>query len=185
VKERIEEEIKEAVEQAAKVIEFKNVSKLPGIALLQVEKGKQAGYLIANSPVGSAAYRQMKEHDVNIRFEFGEPPPDNLFDWGLTEHKRDKSINDVTIFIRNNPTSEDVAITFVHESSHARRTNRGFKIGTQLDEYRAFKREFLYMRNRRPTFEERFLLWKEVQRLYSDREIGGDVPVVLLKGGKQ
>jgi hypothetical protein len=56
-------------------------------------------------------------------------------------------------------------LTVVHEASHIRRAFRGART-TQLDEVRAFSREFLYQNGRRPTLDERAAIWEQVRRDY-------------------
>ncbi len=68
--------------------------------------------------------------------------------------------------------------TYVHESSHAVAAARGRKIGTVSDEYQAFRREFLFINKRRPNFDERRSIFKNVQEVYDDVP-DGEIPPLL------
>jgi hypothetical protein len=78
----------------------------------------------------------------------------------------------ITIFKQNALTLELGTLAIVHESSHATAVARGKVIGTQIDEYHAFRREFLFQYGRQPLLKERLALFKLVQERYSDKPIG-------------
>lgn len=58
--------------------------------------------------------------------------------------------------------------TLVHEGTHQSRFFRGARLGTQYDEYVAFRNEALFNLGRRPTLVERQVIWREVQQLYPE-----------------
>lgn len=144
--------------RAGKIITNNVVSELdPYVA-------RNVGNIIAENPVAARAYGQMQANGTNVVLDFGPPEP-NIF--GLYE----RAPNQATIFMQNNGTAKEAVATMVHESSHAKRSSLGKQIDTQYDEYRAARREFLFVEGYRPSLEERHSLWELVQRVYSDRPL--------------
>jgi hypothetical protein len=94
-------------------------------------------------------------------FDFGHAEPDVA---GKTFYNPVLNQNEMRIYMENNWTPSEAVSTFVHESSHAVRAARGHKIGTQLDELRASRREFLFREGRRPSYLDRLDLWETVKR---------------------
>jgi len=137
------------------------------------------GKAILKDPVASRALAQMQRSQTNVTLSFEEAPRGLA---GITE----KDFNDINITIyMNSPanlTTKGAVSTFIHESSHAIRASRNLPIGTQLDEYRAFRREELFNLGRRPTLVERQAIWNDVIREYADKPIGGDIPSFLRPG---
>jgi len=70
--------------------------------------------------------------------------------------------------MQNNGTAKNAVGTMVHETSHGRSLQLGRRFGTQFDEFRAFTREFLFDKGRRPTLTERQVIWRKVQKNYWD-----------------
>lgn len=95
----------------------------------------------------------------------------------------DGGINmDLYMLNSENLTAKGAVSTFVHESSHFTRASRGFEIGTQVDEYMAFRREELFKLGRRPSLSERQELWRTKilsDPFYSKVPVGGDIPKIL------
>jgi len=65
--------------------------------------------------------------------------------------------------MQNDGTAKNAVGTIVHETSHGRSLQLGRPFGTQMDEFRAFTREFLFQKGRRPTLQERTDIWQQVQ----------------------
>jgi hypothetical protein len=119
------------------------------------------GRITAENPVATRAYAQMQRTGTDVTLDFGRPPDNGTF--GIFEHQ----YNRATIFMRNNGTAKEAVSTMTHESSHARRFFRnGIRQPTQYEEYRAFRREFLFQEGQRPTLQERLKIWKETQVRY-------------------
>jgi hypothetical protein len=117
------------------------------------------GRITANNPVATRAYAQMQRTGTDVTLDFGRPPDNKTF--GIFERFQNRS----RIFMQNNRTADEAVSTMVHESSHAKRSFLG-KIHSQYDEYRAFRREFLFQTGRRPTLTERQNIWRAVQEDY-------------------
>jgi hypothetical protein len=66
-------------------------------------------------------------------------------------------------------------------SSHVNSLMRGRPTNTQHDEYMAFRREFLYLKERRPNMSERKEIWQRVKENYPHLPVGRE-PSVLEDG---
>lgn len=121
---------------------------------------RRIGEEIARDPVASRAYRQMQDQGTEVVFEFGRPPP------GL-DGEALRFENRIIVYVQNHRSAMEAVRTMVHETSHIHRMYRG-NIVNQLDEVRAFSREFVYERGRRPTLQEREAIWARVRRDYAD-----------------
>lgn len=122
----------------------------------------QIAAAIADDPVAYRSYMQLRNRvGADVVLDFGEPAVDAL--------GRVRRIDEIEIFVRNNPTVRDAVSTFVHESRHISDLNRGIVNPlrpTVLDEYRAFRREFLFEHGRRPNSMEHLNLWMRARELY-------------------
>ena len=123
---------------------------------------RQIAAAIADDPVAYRSYMQLRNRvGADVVLDFGDPSVDAL--------GRVRRIDEIEIFVRNNPTVRDAVSTFVHESRHISDLDRGIVNPlrpTVLDEYRAFRREFLFEHGRRPDSMERLNLWMRVRELY-------------------
>lgn len=107
---------------------------------------RHVGELIARDPVAYRSYLQLRDRtSTNIILDYGPPPMPNVTGrirhWGEFE-----------VFVRNTQNAREAVATIVHESRHISDIQRGLMNPlrpTQLDEYRAFRREFLYTRHYR------------------------------------
>jgi hypothetical protein len=139
---------------------------------------RQVGTEISKSPVASRAYSQMQKFGTEVKLDFGKPPEKNLFGrYGYGKNK-------VEVFMQNNGTAKEAISTIVHESKHVKNKFLG-KFNTQYDEYQAFRREFLFTEGRRPTFQERQVIWNRVQKDYADLPMEKNPFSNLLKGNKK
>jgi hypothetical protein len=69
--------------------------------------------------------------------------------------------------MRRHSSIKESVSTIVHESSHVRRLERGVFESFLYEEFRAFRREALYLNEgKRPTLAERKVIWEEVKNLY-------------------
>ena len=85
--------------------------------------------------------------------------------------------------MHNIQSAEEGASTLAHEAAHVHYEIRGSKIpfSSQLDEFRAFKRDFLFEKRRRPSLDERYDIWSHVQKYYAEQPVGGKVPPGLME----
>ncbi len=75
------------------------------------------------------------------------------------------------IYMPNNVDARTAVSTMTHETSHGRSLRLGRQFGSQMDEFRAFTREFLVTNGRKPTLQERQQIWQQVQRDYWDKPL--------------
>src|SRR5262249_48953400 len=126
---------------------------------------------IANDPVAYRAYDQIRRTGQDVILDFGPPPVP-----GATG----SALGEVRIFVREAGTLDEAVATLVHESDHVIRLHRGvfpFYRYTQMEEYRAFRREFLFTHGRRPTLAERQgILAGVMSSRYYSRLPQGNVP---------
>lgn len=142
------------------------------------------GNLIGENPISYAALRQAQRVQERmggrVTLQFGDGPPGLAGEVGKA---LDGSMEmDLYMLNRANLSAKGAASTLVHESSHYMRGARGFEIGTQVDEYMAFRRAKLFELGRRPSFDERKAIW--INKIlndpyYSTRPVGGDVTKLL------
>ncbi|MBX3417580.1 MAG: hypothetical protein KF851_08265 [Pirellulaceae bacterium] len=129
---------------------------------LETYNARKIGAAIADDPVAYRSYMQTRNRvGADMVLDFGVPPVDAA--------GRVRRIDAIEIFVRNNPTVRDAVSTFVHESRHISDLDRGIVNllrPTVRDEYRAFRREFLFNHGRRPDSMERLNLWLRVRELY-------------------
>jgi uncharacterized Zn-binding protein involved in type VI secretion len=149
---------------------------------------KNFGQILSTDPVANAALRQMQgiqgKSGGQALLHFGDGPPGLA---GRVTQVIGRAPN-IEMFMNNgsNISARGAAGTYVHESSHFTRAARGFEIGTQLDEYAAFRREALFELGRRPTLLEKRNLWSEkIQNdpFYNGRPVGGELPTILRGSG--
>jgi hypothetical protein len=122
---------------------------------------RQVGQTISTSPVASRAYSQMQRFGTEVKLDFGAPPEGKF-----GEFFRFK--NESRIYMQSNGDAKSVVATICHESCHGRSLQLKRQFGSQFDEFRAFTREFLFTNGRRPTLQERKLIWNQVQRSYAE-----------------
>jgi hypothetical protein len=129
---------------------------------------RKIGELISQNPVASRAYSQIQKAGVTVVLDFGEPPmiDERTVEFGQFSVFRNQA--KIIIWVQNCVTAFEAAATLVHESSHTvRRLKRDIIIADELDEeFRAFRREFLFKYNRRPTLAERAEIKRRIERLY-------------------
>jgi hypothetical protein len=77
----------------------------------------------------------------------------------------------VKIYDENNLNIKNTISTIVHESVHVESRGKNLSY-SQYEEYRAYRREFLYRENRRPTLAERQATWEFVQKEYDNIPVG-------------
>jgi hypothetical protein len=116
---------------------------------------RQVGTEISKSPVASRAYLQMQKFGTEVKLDFGNAPKGTFGQF-------EPNYNKATVFMRNNGTAKEAVSTIVHESSHAKRFFRRIAQNTRYEEYRAFRREFLFEYGKRPTFSERKVIWADI-----------------------
>ena len=130
---------------------------------------RQIGAGIANDPVASRAYLQVRDRvGADVVLDFGRPPVP-----GATG--RVQNLGRIEIFGRNLDNVQEGVSTFVHESRHLSDIQRGISNPfrpTQLDEFRAFRREFLSTHGRRPTLGERQVIRQQVEQIYPNLPVG-------------
>lgn len=129
---------------------------------------------IANDPVASRAYDQIRRTGQELILDFGPPPIPGAVG---------SAAGEVRIFVRETRGLDEAVATIVHESNHAirlhRRVSRFFGYN-QMDEYRAFRREFLFTNGRRPTFAERRGILAEIRgNPFYNQLPTGNVPPAL------
>ncbi len=144
-------------------IQIKNISTELDLYLLKLDS--QA---VIDHPFLARVRKQLEQYDVQLTYDFSLSSYEKH---GTTTQTLDGHIN-ITIFKQNAMTVEQGTLAIVHESSHAIAVARGQVIGTQIDEYRAFRREFLFQYGRRPSLIKRLELFKLVQERYSDQSVG-------------
>jgi hypothetical protein len=120
---------------------------------------RQVGEEILSNPVASRSLVQVQRQGTEVVFDFGEPP---FGEMGRAVRPR----NVIKVHVQAHRSAKEVTSTFVHEASHIHHYFRGAR-ATQLDEVRAFSREFLYQNGRRPSLDERAAIWEQVGRDYS------------------
>jgi hypothetical protein len=129
---------------------------------------RKVSELIGLNPVASRSYSQIQKAGVTVVLDFGKPPPidDKTVEFGQFGIFRNQA--KIIIWVQNCVTAFEAAATLVHESSHAvRRLRRGIIVADELEEeFRAFKREFLFKYNRRPALAERTEIKRRIERLY-------------------
>jgi len=127
--------------------------------------GLRTGQLVTENQVASRAYSQLQQYGVDVHLEFGLPPSANI--WGQTVQGLDRSVS-VWIYMQRTMTAQNTAGTLVHESSEVARIMRGLRVNTQYSEFLAARREFLFYMGRKPTLQERGVIWHDVQRAYPE-----------------
>lgn len=101
-----------------------------------------------------------------------------MLEMGLFDPNR----NTVTVNMLRHSSADDAASTVVHEALHQNRFfQSGVAPGTQLEEYLAFRNEFLFQNGRRPTLMERQQIINEVVKPLYPQLPSGKLPTV---GGK-
>jgi hypothetical protein len=120
------------------------------------------GNIVAANPVAARSYRQLQQSGTNVVLD------NSIQGFSATGRAR-LGLSEVEIYTQNVESVEDAVATMIHESRHISDYQRGildpFK-NTHLDEFRAFRREFLYNYGRRPTLNERLDIRKSVEDLY-------------------
>ncbi|MCK6547991.1 hypothetical protein L6R52_19225 [Myxococcota bacterium] len=119
---------------------------------------RHIGERILESPVARRSYAQLQKHGTEVIFDFGTPPNGYMA-------IADRARNEVRVFVQAHRSPQEVVSSLVHEASHIQRYYRGAN-ASQLDELRAFSREFLCEHGRRPKREEREALRKLVKSIY-------------------
>ncbi len=122
---------------------------------------KQIGETIASDPIARRAYQQLQAQGTEVYLEFGPPA---LGETAMGEANR--LHNFVVVRVGMHRSAHEAVSTLVHEASHMHRHFRGGR-PSQLDEFRAFAREFLYNQGRRPTAAERAAIWRDVEAHYA------------------
>ena len=112
--------------------------------------------------------KRLEQYNVQLTYDFGFYSHGKH---GMTTKSLDGSIN-IVIFKQNALSYEPGTLAIVHESSHAIAAARGRTIGTQIDEYHAFRREFLFRFGQRLLLKERWVLFQLVQSLYDNKPTG-------------
>ena len=126
---------------------------------------RQFGKKIADNPVATRAYSQMQRFGTEVKLDFGTPRRGNFFG------EFEPGFNRISVFMKNNDGAKEAVATMVHETSHGRSLQLGRPVGSQMDEFRAFTREFVFKEGRRPTLLERRGIWQQIQRDYSDMPV--------------
>lgn len=139
---------------------------------VEVFTARDLGTRIANDPIAYRAYRQLQRSGTDVVIDFGEP---------VTGEATGNAgvVGEVQIFARNIQSPQEAIATVVHESSHVRQLELGIQRyfgNTQYNEYRAFRREFLYWNGRRPTSPERASIGEVVRKCYSNLPEGRSFP---------
>jgi hypothetical protein len=120
--------------------------------------GVKAGLIISENPVASASYSRLLNQGTEVRF-INNPA---ISDMGEFDGIR----NVVTVNLAQHSSAAEVASTVVHESVHQNRYFNGIPLGTQYEEYLAFRNESLFYFGVRPSLTERQNIWTDVQRMY-------------------
>ena len=152
----------------SRTIETKGILDEMYRALLQMD-----GQAILDQPFLNRVWEQLERYNVKIIYDFDTQ---NYNNQGETTKYLDGTI-EITVFKQNALPSKESLATLVHESSHAVAAARGRYIGTLADEYQAFRREFLFKKQRRPTIAERRRLFVLVQGVYDDVAAGNIAPL--------
>lgn len=127
---------------------------------LDALSARAVGEEIASNPVARRAYAQLQARGTDVFLEFGSVSA------AAPQGYANRNLNFVVVNMQTHRTVEEAVSTFVHEASHIHRHFRG-SATSQLDEVRAFAREFVYEHGRRPTLAERRVIWADVVRNYS------------------
>ncbi|MFZ6876552.1 hypothetical protein ACO0LF_31330, partial [Undibacterium sp. Di27W] len=129
--------------------------------------GAKSGAVIAENPIAARSYQRLLDQGTDVRFVNDRFMGDAALFEGLT--------NTVTVNMLKMRSAEDVASAIVHEATHQKRWFNGAKLGTQYEEYMAYKNEFIFEASRnprlgefsiRPTLTERQELWRQTQENY-------------------
>ena len=102
---------------------------------------------LIDNPFLKCVRMQLERYDIQLIYDF-------TFNSSGTHGKTTKLLDgriNITIFKQNAFTLKQGTLAIVHESSHAIAAARGRVIGTKIDEYFAFRREFLFQYGRRPS----------------------------------
>lgn len=130
--------------------------------------GAKSGAAIAENPISARSYQRLLDQGTDVRFVNDRFMSDAAEFEGRT--------NTVKVNLLQMMSAEDVASAIVHEATHQKRWFNGVKLGTQYEEYLAYKNEFIYQASRnprsgdfsiRPTLAERQELWRKTQENYS------------------
>jgi hypothetical protein len=126
----------------------------------------KSGEILAENPVARASYARLQRQGTEVRF-VNDP---SMRDMGLFDANR----NTVTVNMLRHDSASEVASIAVHEAVHQNRLFRSsISLGTQLEEYLAFRNGFLFTNSRRPSLVERQQIINEVIKpLYPDLPSG-------------
>ena len=135
---------------------------------------ENVGDEIVKNPLAKKAYQRINNQGSEVLIDYDRPSPSNI------DGEFDPTTNKVHIYKRNNLTAKDAVGTMVHESTHVDyRYGKGIKNNTRYEEYRAAVRERMYRRSAnpnieqtRPSLKERREIWEQVNRNYSNLEVG-------------
>jgi len=118
----------------------------------------KAGEVLAENPVGVAAYSRLLRQGTEIKFVNDPVMPDM--------GQFDAFKNTVTVNMLRHSSAMEAASTVVHEALHQNRFFKGAQLATQYEEYLAFRSESLFSNGTRPSLGERQRIWRDVQELY-------------------
>ncbi len=124
---------------------------------------QEIGMHLMDNPVAYFSYKRLQQQGTKVVFDFGKVSsntPRGIFDADL---------NKVTIYVRANRNSAEIARTISHEAHHQKTmfSQRSRDITSIYEEYKAFRREFLAENGRKPNMHERLMLWNDIYDAYS------------------
>jgi hypothetical protein len=138
---------------------------------------RQFAQAIADDPVAYRSYLQIRDRvGADVLLDFGTPPNSRQTGWLGTR--------EIEVYARNNSSVRNAVATFIHESRHRSDVARGVADllnWTKLDEYRAFRREFLFSHGWRPTRLERLQILEDIRMTPEYAPLpDGQLPAMLI-----
>ena len=140
------------------------ISSDPSLNELDKIFAHQIGDIISENPVANASYARLQKQGTDVILVNDPDMPEMGFFNG--------NYNTITINTARHTSANEIVSTIVHEATHQKRFFNGKALGTQYEEYLAFRNEFLFKNLKRPTLKQRKAIWKDIQELYDDLATG-------------
>jgi hypothetical protein len=124
----------------------------------------KANEILIDNPIGYASYTRLQRQGTNVYF-VNDP---TMIEMGVFNPYK----NSVIVNMFRHSSADEVASTVVHEATHQHKFFKGIRQNTQFSEYQAFRNELFFQIGIRPSLENRFNLWNDVQELYPQLNLG-------------
>jgi predicted aminopeptidase len=118
----------------------------------------RSGEMLADSPIGSAYYARLQRQGTDVSF-VNNPEM-------MAMGEFDPNRNSVTVNMLRHSSAEEAASTVVHEATHQSGFFKRVPQNTQFTEYQAFRNKSFFQTGTRPSLQERYNIWKDIQELY-------------------